>query len=365
MLSVKLHTKKILLVVCSLVILWLIFGHTKKVDQIDGNNTTNKNIKAEVIKSLKKDILINSYGIVDTRDRISIYPEITGKVKKKFVLDGSHVDAGQNIILIEVPAIESQLAKAQAALKQKSMRYDTDASLHKKGYISDEALLASFAALKAAEEDLGKIKDIQDKSFVKATISGTVNKINVSEGELVMAGNTLIAELIGPGGHIITCYLSEDNILKIQNGSEAFIAAGNNEKPKGKVSFISQTPEPHTKTYRVEISIDRSILSFYSLGGSASVSIKAGEKSAYKVPGSALILSDSGELGLKTIVGDAIKFIPVEVISQDADQFWIAQNSINKQELNIIILGANFVKDGDTIKIGSYAQITITRSSNG
>jgi multidrug efflux system membrane fusion protein len=334
-------------VLVCITIIWLILS-SNKTAETNKSDEINRNIKTEIFKPIKQDIIISSYGTINSLNKISVYSEITGTVKKKLANDRMYITKGMPIIEVEMPTKYSQLQKVESNLKQKEIEYYADKNLHKKGYISDVKLASSFAAFKAAEDDSNKIKDLIDKSTIKAKISGMINKINVSEGDFITAGGTIITEIIGLNGYIVTCYLSESDILKITENSKATIEIEDGRKIEGTINFISKISEPHTKTYRVDILLGNQDIS-YPLGSSVKAKIKLGQRNAYNVPGSALILNDDGILGVKTIVDNFIKFIPVDVINEASDQFWITQNTLPNQEINLVILGTNFVKDGDSL----------------
>jgi multidrug efflux system membrane fusion protein len=67
---------------------------------------------------------------------------------------------------------------------------------------------------------------------------------------------------------------------------------------------------------------------------------------AHLVPQSALTLDDAGRLGLRAVVDDTARFMPVEVVRDAVDGVWVTGLP---ESLDVIVVGQNFVTDGQPV----------------
>ena len=68
----------------------------------------------------------------------------------------------------------------------------------------------------------------------------------------------------------------------------------------GKVTFLSRSADPTTRTFRVEIEVPNKELKIRD-GQTAEILIGAAGAQAHLVPGSALTLNNDGALGLRAV----------------------------------------------------------------
>jgi multidrug efflux system membrane fusion protein len=75
---------------------------------------------------------------------------------------------------------------------------------------------------------------------------------------------------------------------------------------------------------------------------------------ATAVPRSAIIFSDEGVLGVRIADADSrVQFVPVEVVDDARDVIWLT--GIDK-EARVIVVGQDFVKDGDVVEAVAAAE---------
>ena len=76
------------------------------------------------------------------------------------------------------------------------------------------------------------------------------------------------------------------------------------------------------------------------------------QDNAYFIPSSLATLNGKGQIGIKIIVNNKVKFIPIEILSDTGNGFWINSNNIEKQnKLSIITQGQDFTVDGEKVII--------------
>ena len=75
---------------------------------------------------------------------------------------------------------------------------------------------------------------------------------------------------------------------------------------------------------------------------------------AVSVPRSSLVFSDAGELGLRIADNDdKVRFVPIEIVDDHQASVWVTGMD---GPARVIVVGQDFVKDGDPIEAVSTAE---------
>jgi multidrug efflux system membrane fusion protein len=59
-----------------------------------------------------------------------------------------------------------------------------------------------------------------------------------------------------------------------------------------------------------------------------------------------LALDEAGNLGVKTLEGERVKFVPIKLVKAEQDGVWLSGLG---ERVNIITTGQGFVRDGDSV----------------
>jgi multidrug efflux system membrane fusion protein len=61
-----------------------------------------------------------------------------------------------------------------------------------------------------------------------------------------------------------------------------------------------------------------------------------------------MALDEQGNLGVKTVVDQHVKFVPIDIVKSDSQGVWLSGMG---QQADIITLGHGFVRDGDKVEV--------------
>ena len=61
-----------------------------------------------------------------------------------------------------------------------------------------------------------------------------------------------------------------------------------------------------------------------------------------------MALDEEGNLGVKTVVDEHVKFVPIDIVKSDSKGVWLAGLG---QQADVIIFGHGFVRDGDKVDV--------------
>ncbi|MBE7178759.1 MAG: efflux RND transporter periplasmic adaptor subunit, partial [Mucilaginibacter polytrichastri] len=144
-------------------------------------------------------------GELSAFQQVDLFAKVNSFVKKLYVDVGSEVKAGQLLITLEAPEVNSQVSGAQSRLKSQEAlylaskaNYDRLLSTSKtpgtispndldQAYAKQQSDLAQFDAAKAAYREAGANKNYLE---IRAPFSGVITARNVSAGAYVGAGSS-------------------------------------------------------------------------------------------------------------------------------------------------------------------------------
>jgi multidrug efflux system membrane fusion protein len=184
-----------------------------------------------------------------------------------------------------------------------------------------------------------------NRTEVKAPFSGFIEQI-VKPGNYLERGQ-VCATIIQLNPIIFVAEVPEFSINKVEAGQDVDISLVTGEFIKGKLTFVSKSASPSTRTFKVESQIENKE-GMVRDGVTAEMIIKTKVVMAHKISPSILILSDSGKLGIRSVDGDIVKFNNVTILEDSESGLWITGIPKN---LELIVQGQGFVEDNQKVLI--------------
>ena len=149
-------------------------------------------------------------GKVEAIKSVDLKPQITGYVEKVLFKEGSLVNEGDILFIIEqkrylanVELRQAELDSAKANLVKTERDYKRQKSLSKQNYASKATLdtsesnyLQAKAAVAQAEANLELAKIDLDYTEIKAPFTGYIGKANITEGNYVTSSSDNLARIV-------------------------------------------------------------------------------------------------------------------------------------------------------------------------
>jgi multidrug efflux pump subunit AcrA (membrane-fusion protein) len=155
-------------------------------------------------------------------------------------------DAG-GVSRLELDAAELETATARTNYEQAQEQLDR----LRRGALPDE--IASLTALRdAASAELRYHETQLGQTQLKAPGSGVVAAVFYQEGEIYQPGTPLL--MLKSETAVVSISASREELKSITPGDAARIKV-NDQQFGGTVALVSSTPDPLTRTYRIEISL--------------------------------------------------------------------------------------------------------------
>src|SRR5210317_332776 len=184
-----------------------------------------------------------------------------------------------------------------------------------------------------------------NRTEVKAPFSGFIEQI-VKPGNFLERGQ-VCATIIQLNPIIFVAEVPEFNINKVETGQDVDIRLVTGEFVNGKLTFVSKSASPSTRTFKVESQIENKN-GIVRDGITAEMTIKTKLVMAHKISPSILLLNDGGKIGIRSVENDIVKFHNITILEDSESGLWIT--GIPK-ELELIVQGQGFVEDGQKVLI--------------
>jgi multidrug efflux system membrane fusion protein len=277
---------------------------------------------------------------------------LAGVIAKLNVDRGSAVRAGDLVAVLSDDGKTAAVTQAQALLDQRTAEYTANKRLIDSGNAPRINLPALEAAVAAAKASLASAQAELDKLNIRAPVDGIVDSVPVQLGQAVQVGAE-IAEIVGPDPMLAVGAVTEKQRGFLQVGQDATMRFINGNTFNGTVSFVALSGEKATRTYRVEAKMANPG-ALIPDGVTCEMSVTLKPVDAAAVPRSALVFSDDGRLGVRIADSNSLaQFVPVEVVDDGRESVWVTGIDTASR---VIVVGQDFVKDGDPVEAVSAAK---------
>ena len=183
-----------------------------------------------------------------------------------------------------------------------------------------------------------------NRTEVKAPFAGYIEQI-VKPGNFLERGQ-VCATIIQLDPISFIAGVPEYDINKVRIGQNVGVKLVTGQTIKGKLTFVSKSASPDTRTFVVESQIPNPAGSVKD-GLTANMTIEIDKVMAHKISPSILLLNDEGKLGIRIVTeNNAAMFKEINILEDSEDGLWVT-NIPNTVE--IIIQGQGFVEDGQKV----------------
>lgn len=296
---------------------------TKIVAQV--NDSIAVNVSKVSFQNINTDYVSN--GTFEPFQEMIFPSEVSGKVLRVMVDEGSYVKVGQTLAIIRGDSQSIDLTAAQAAYQNAvadNQRYE---NALKTGGVTQQQVDMSRLQLKNAKAQLDQAKIRVGDTTVRATISGVVNQRFIEPGSYVSPGAQMF-EIVNVGTLKLRTEVDESQIIRFKVGDVIKVKASvyPDKEFTGKITFIAPKASA-SLNFPVEIQVSNT----------AGNELKAG------MYGTAVFSS----------ADDEVKAKPVLVVSREAfvgglnnSEVFVVENG--KAKLVKVQTGRNF---GDLIEV--------------
>lgn len=222
----------------------------------------------------------SSAGRVVAKYNVDVLARINGWLEKRYFEEGTPVQKGQTLFLIEPNQYQNAVNTAKANVRQtKAVYVDAEKDLERakelvaQDYVSksyyDDALAArdrSLAAYDAAKAQLADVELNLSYTKVKAPIDGKIGKIMITEGNLVNPQSGPLARIVSVSPIYVEFNMKSADYIKLRKISsdlnlknlaiQVQLADGNMYEEEGIVEFINNEVNQTTGSLRLRATFE-------------------------------------------------------------------------------------------------------------
>lgn len=268
----------------------------------------------------------NTNGVLAAVKKVSLFPEIEGRVSEILFKEGSAVKKGQVLMRMDDRLLEAQFNEAKARLNLAKSEYERSKSLYEKKFVAravfDEK--KSKFEIAKAEVDIAKIR--LDQAKIIAPFAGVIGLKDVSEGATVNRSKEIATLLVLDPLYVdfsvpesLLKYLSSETIVDVTvDGFDVL-------PMEGKIDAVDSKANPGTHSIQVRATISN-VQGQMRPGQFARVALNLGQE-------------------------DKALLIPIQALLQEGDSFYvytvIDKTAVRKEvQLGLRESGMVHVKDG-------------------
>ncbi len=376
-------------------------GEEGDTPQAEASSTEKKitNVRTLRLKEVPFSSNVELTGVTEPWKSVTVAAEIAGRLISVNAKEGGYLRRGQNVVRIDTQLLSAQKAQAEANYKLSVLQEKWQKQSLKKQVNAAEASYENAASTFARQENLYKQQvvsaqnydntktnltnakiqlDLQQisrksglelnqqqskvaatnlrlarvnlsKAYVASPMSGYVNKVYVEPGEIINPGAP-IADLVQTSTIKVVVNIPERDIGTVNVGQNVNVNINSlGATPfKGRVSFISATADPASRTFPVHVQVDNPD------GKIRGGMIALVELERSRNPNAIVVEQDTvldEKLGRYVFVarGDKAEKIKVELGERDGTR--VVVTSGLKAGDNLINFGQRNLLDGDVINV--------------
>ncbi|RPE71655.1 multidrug efflux system membrane fusion protein [Pacificibacter maritimus] len=281
-------------------------------------------------------------GETEAARQVKVTAQTGGQVVSDPLRKGAYVKQDQLLCELDPGIRASTLAQARAALAEAEVGLKNAQKLSEGGFAAETRVLSAEAALENARASVAQAQIDIDRLKITAPFAGLLETDTAEYGTLLQAGSEC-ATVIQLDPIKLVGFAPEAEVNKIEVGALAGARLISGQTVSGRVTFLSRSSDPATRTFRVEMEVPNTDFTIRD-GQTVEIGISSAGRLAHLVAQSALTLNNDGVIGLRTVNADNIvEFNPIEVIRDTQDGIWVAGLP---QQADIITVGHEYVREG-------------------
>jgi membrane fusion protein (multidrug efflux system) len=222
-------------------------------------NSIKKDGTLVTIKTLN-DTVYNHYielqGSVDTKQNITLMPEMSGILTHVYVKEGQRVTKGQVLARIDDGGMSQSIEQMKVQAQLAKTTFQRQERLWNQKIGSEIQYLQAKANYEAQVNAIKSMQQQLAKTIVKAPFSGVIDDVITERGNTVSPGMTKLLRIINLDNMYIEVEVPETYITSVNEGTDVeveFPMLG--ETFKSKVRQTSSFINPANRSFNIEIPV--------------------------------------------------------------------------------------------------------------
>lgn len=287
---------------------------------------------------------------VEPASKAAVVARFDGRtVLRVLVEEGDAVQEGELMALLDQSVVNQQIAEARSAYETAKADYERYKALYEEEVISRQRLDHARQAYVQARTALEQVRILEGYHRIEAPVAGTVAQRNIDPGDT--SSSRMAAFVIFQQERVkVSGGVTERAFTAIKKGQPALVTldAIPGKKIEAKVSRVSPTLDPVTRTGMVEVELDSE--GVIKPGMFARVEILLRERRAWVLPRGAIEqLGGTGEYVCYVLRGD--RAILQNIKTGAAQGEWVEIVAGVERDEDIIATLSRRVVDGAKVRV--------------
>ena len=297
------------------------------------------------MQSEMRPAILSLRGRTEAFREVVVRSETGGRVVETPAIEGETISADDIMCRLDLDARGAALAQAQADLRARQLEYDAAVELANRGHRSANQVAAMEAGRDAARAQLQAAREEIANINVRAPFDGHFDGRAAEIGDFLRAGDAC-GTVVQLDPILIVAEVAERDVAALTTGMAGSARLVTGEEIDGSIRFVERRADAATRTFRVEVEAPNPDGAVRS-GVTAEIRLELAPEAAHRIPASILALNSAGELGVRIVENDIVRFVPIRLLSDDGEQVWVAGLP---EDAEVIVLGQDFVADGTTVR---------------
>ena len=337
-------------VILMAVILWVlsgvIFKDSEEIQVISEDIEENIiTVRASEFIAEDKTYFLTVRGRTEIDIKVMLKPKTTSTVIKK-LNKGIFVKKDDPVCILDPETRSAALDEAVASKEKAQLQYDAIKKLADEGYRSENSVATAEAALKGAIARVEMATNELNNTTINAPFDGYIEDVYVEIGDLI-SPNQPCAKLMQLDPITVIGEVTEKNVELIIQDQSVNIQLLDGSILNGKISYVSKSANPSTRTYKVEALVANKG-GLIREGLTADMKVPLKNLRAHLIPSYLLSLNDIGDLGVKIVIENIVHFVDIEIIEDTPEGIWV---SGLPSSATVITVGQEYVMNGQKIEV--------------
>lgn len=303
-----------------------------------------RRVSVVVLRSTAEQIdsMVIVRGRTEAARQIDVRAETSGLVTSDATLKGARVEQDQLLCSLAPGGQAAALAQAEAQLAEAEIAATSTRSLAASGAATATRVASVEASLQSALAAVEAARREVERLTMKAPFGGLLESDTAELGALLQPGG-LCATIIQLDPIKLVGFVPETEVNRVKVGAMGGARLTDGTTVTGRVTFLSRSADPETRTFRVELTVPNPDLTIRD-GQTVEIAIGAEGKVAHLLPQSALTLDDEGTLGVRIVDdGNVARFRPVDILRDTTKGIYVSGLG---DRADVIVVGQEYVTDG-------------------
>ncbi len=232
----------------------------KSIEKYQDKNSVKKDgalVSIAAITDTVYNHFIELQGSVNTKQNISLMPEVPGILTHVYVKEGQRVSKGQRLARIDDGGMAQSIEQMKVQSQLAKTTFERQKRLWDQNIGSEIQYLQTKANYESQENAIKSMQQQLSKTVITAPFSGVIDDVMIEQGNTVSPGMSQIIRIVNLSEMYIEVEVPENYITSVKKGTNVevdFPVLG--EKVTSKVRQTSAFINPSNRSFKIEIPVD-------------------------------------------------------------------------------------------------------------